>query len=182
MAAKRRSRRPLRCPSRGDPLPPRGRRRLVFFLRAGGGSSSSSSPAAPLFFISRRHSLFFLPGGGSPCSSSRPVVRRCPSSSSLPTGVLHTEDQHGVVLVDGSEFKKSTSGVTKEDDEATGTRPEQGMSTTTVISRQGSLCATEDRDASSYRKNEKRFMEFYSYCTYASFVKQLGYLLETKLV
>ncbi|RCV19013.1 hypothetical protein SETIT_3G349600v2 [Setaria italica] len=54
-------------------------------------------------------------------------------------GLLHTEDQHSVVQVDGSEFKKSTSGFTKEVVEATDARHEQGMSTTTVISRHA-LC------------------------------------------
>ncbi|CAN6347886.1 unnamed protein product [Urochloa humidicola] len=50
-------------------------------------------------------------------------------------GLLHTEDQHSAVQVDGSEFKKSTSGVTEEEVDTTYTRPQQGMSTKPVISR-----------------------------------------------
>ncbi|CAN6338462.1 unnamed protein product [Urochloa humidicola] len=53
-------------------------------------------------------------------------------------GLLHTEDQHSAVQVDGSECKKSTSGVTEEEVDTTDARPEQGMSTTTVISRRTS--------------------------------------------
>ncbi|PVH62987.1 hypothetical protein PAHAL_3G447200 [Panicum hallii] len=53
-------------------------------------------------------------------------------------GLLHTEVQHSVVEVDESQFKKSTSGVTKEEVEATDARHEQGTSTTTTISRRTS--------------------------------------------
>ncbi|XP_008661486.1 uncharacterized isoform X1 [Zea mays] len=49
-------------------------------------------------------------------------------------GLLHTEDQQSVVQVDESEFKNSTSGITKED-----FKHEQGISTATVISRHA-LC------------------------------------------
>ncbi|RCV19012.1 hypothetical protein SETIT_3G349600v2 [Setaria italica] len=61
-------------------------------------------------------------------------------------GLLHTEDQHSVVQVDGSEFKKSTSGFTKEVVEATDARHEQGMSTTTVISRRTSKAQQKKDD------------------------------------
>ena len=50
-------------------------------------------------------------------------------------GLLQTEVQHSVVEVDESQFKTSTSGVTKEEVEATDASHEQGMSTTTAISR-----------------------------------------------
>ena len=50
-------------------------------------------------------------------------------------GLLQTEVQHSVVEVDESQFKTSTSGVTKEEVEATNASHEQGMSTTTAISR-----------------------------------------------
>jgi len=48
---------------------------------------------------------------------------------------MHTEVQHSVVETVASQFKKSTSGVTKEEVEATDASHEQGMSTTTAISR-----------------------------------------------
>ncbi|CAL4898949.1 unnamed protein product [Urochloa decumbens] len=60
-------------------------------------------------------------------------------------GLLHAEDQHSVVQVDGSEFKKSTSGATKEQVEATDARHEQGMNTTTTISRR-TLKAQQKKD------------------------------------
>jgi len=54
-------------------------------------------------------------------------------------GLLQTEVQHSVVVVDESQFKTSTSGVTKEEVEATNASHEQGTSTTTSISRHA-LC------------------------------------------
>ncbi|NP_001136597.1 uncharacterized LOC100216720 [Zea mays] len=55
-------------------------------------------------------------------------------------GLLHTEDQQSVVQVDESEFKNSTSGITKED-----FKHEQGISTATVISRR-TLKAQQKKD------------------------------------
>jgi len=54
-------------------------------------------------------------------------------------GLLQTEVQHSVVEVDESQFKTSTSGVTKEEVEATNASHEQGTSTTTSI-RRHALC------------------------------------------
>jgi len=53
-------------------------------------------------------------------------------------GLLQTEVQYSVVEVDESQFKTSTSGVTKEEVEATNASHEQGTSTTTSISRRTS--------------------------------------------
>jgi len=61
------------------------------------------------------------------------------SHSALDTkGLLQTEVQYSVVEVDESQFKTSTSGVTKEEVEATNASHEQGTSTTTSISRRTS--------------------------------------------
>lgn len=61
-------------------------------------------------------------------------------------GLLHTEDQHSVVQVDESEFRKSSSGITKEEVKATDFRHEQGISTTTVISRRTSRAEQKKDD------------------------------------
>ncbi|ONM33522.1 uncharacterized protein [Zea mays] len=54
-------------------------------------------------------------------------------------GLLHTEDQLNVVQVDETEFKNSTSGITKEEVHAADFRHEQGINTTMAISRHA-LC------------------------------------------
>lgn len=60
-------------------------------------------------------------------------------------GLLHTEDQHSVVQIDESEFKNSTSGITKEEVQAADFRHEQGISTRTAISRK-TLKALQKKD------------------------------------
>jgi len=61
-------------------------------------------------------------------------------------GLMHTEVQHSVVETVASQFKKSTSGVTKEEVEATDASHEQGMSTTTAISRRTSKAQQKKDD------------------------------------
>uniref|UniRef100_A0A0A9F6H8 Uncharacterized protein n=1 Tax=Arundo donax TaxID=35708 RepID=A0A0A9F6H8_ARUDO len=56
------------------------------------------------------------------------------SHPALDTKVLHMEDKHSVFQVD-SEFKKSTSGITKEEVEISDASHEQETSSTTTISR-----------------------------------------------